>query len=247
MDLTHLIATFFVGIFASFIGAMVGSGGLINIPFLMFLGLPPHVAIATNKFGAVGLKLGAIAKFWKTDYIKWKYFIPFSLLSIVAAFAGTQMLLLIDKELLSDIVVVLLLLVLPILFVNKHMGIVAQDTPRFKQKLGYAFYFLVQVFSAFFGGGSATIIIYVLMYFLGFTIIEAGATHMLPSLILNSIALVIYGINGIIAFELGFVLFLGMVIGGWLGASFAVKKGNALVKVIFVGIVLVLIVKILAE
>ena len=166
MELSKLVLTFLIGVFASFVGAMVGSGGLITIPFLMFIGLPPQVAIATNKFGAVGLKLGAIAKFWKTDYIKWKYVLPFSVISILAALVGTQLLLRIDKDLLENIVVVLLLLVLPLLFVKKEMGVIAQDTGRFKQIAGYIFYFFVQVFSAFFGGGSATIVIYVLIYFL---------------------------------------------------------------------------------
>ena len=59
------LAAFLIGAVASFIGSMVGGGGLLSIPFLVFVGLPPQVAIATNKMGAIGLILGAIPKFWK--------------------------------------------------------------------------------------------------------------------------------------------------------------------------------------
>ena len=247
MDIPQLLLTFLVAVFASFIGAMVGSGGLITIPFLIFLGLPPHIAIATNKFGATGLKIGAITKFRKTDLILWKYILPFSLIGIVAAIIGTQLLLAIDKELLSNIVVILLLVVLPLLFLKKDLGIVHETVSKLKQGIGYFLYFLAMIFSAFFGGGSATFVLYILMIFFGITINQANATAMPPSLLLNVIAVVIFATNGIINFQLGIVLFAGMFLGGRLGAFTAIKKGNAWVKALFTFIVLVLIVKILTE
>lgn len=243
----QLILTFFVGVFASFIGAMVGSAGLITIPFLLFLGLPPHVAIATHKVGAVGLKIGAIIKFRKTNFIQWKYFLPFTLISVIAALIGAQLLIWIDKKLLSDIVIVLLLLVLPLVFLKKDIGVVQNATSVTKKVSGYILYFFTQVFGAFFGGGAATIAIFVLMSLFGLTIIEASATAMLPSLILNTIAIVIFAINGMIEYDLGLALFGGMMLGGWLGARVAVKRGNAWVKVVFVGVVLVLILKLVLD
>ncbi|MEM6633611.1 MAG: sulfite exporter TauE/SafE family protein [Bacteroidota bacterium] len=247
MEITTLIAAFFVGIFASFIGAMVGSAGLITIPFLMFLGLPPHVAIATHKVGAVGLLMGAISKFWKTDLIQWKVTGLLVFVSAVSALIGAQILVYIDKDLLSNIVVVLLLVVLPILFLKKEVGTVQKSVSSTQQGIGYFLYFLAQIFGAFFGGGAATFLIYILMTFFGFTILQANATSMLPSLVLNSIALVIFGTNGIIEFEMGIVLFLGMMLGGRLGALMAVKKGNSWVKIVFVGVVIVLVIKIITQ
>lgn len=247
MELGSLLVVFIVGVLASFIGAMTGSAGLITIPFLMFWGLPPHIAIATHKLGAAGLKLGAVAKFRKTDFIQWQYILPFSMISIVAALVGAQVLLRIDKEVLSDIVIVLLLIVLPVVFLKKEIGVVHKATSKIKQMIGYVAYFFAQVFGAFFGGGSATIIIYLFISFFGFTIIEASATGMIPSLILNIVALIIFMINGIVDYEVGVSLFFGMMTGGWLGAVVAVKKGNAWVKIIFVIVVIALIIKLLLE
>ena len=244
MEYTPLVAAFFVGVFASFIGAMVGSAGLITIPFLMFLGLPPHIAIATHKVGAVGLKLGAISKFWKTDLIQWSLFWPLSLISAGSAIIGAQILLYIDKDLLAKLVVVLLIIVLPLLFLKSDLGTVQKTVSKAKQLAGYVLYFFAQIFGAFFGGGAATILIYLLMTFFGLTILQASATSMIPSLILNGIALLIFAINGIIEFEMGAVLFVGMMLGGRLGALVAVKKGNAWVKILFVGVVIALVVKI---
>lgn len=245
MDIVKLIATFFVGVFGSFIGAMVGSGGLISIPLLIFLGLPPQVAIATHKFGSAGLKIGAATKFWKTNQIQWSYFVPFSILGFVAALAGAQILLTIGKDLLSHIVALLLLTVLPIIFLKKDAGIVHHTTSALKCAFGYLFYFLAQVFGAFFGGGAATIVFYVLMTFFGLTIVEASATTMLPSLIMTVAALVIFGLNGILNYESGVTIFFGMLVGGWLGAHTAVKKGNAWVKALLAVIVVISAIKLL--
>ena len=233
-----------VGIFAGFIGAMVGSGGLITIPFLIFLGLPAHMAIATHKFGAVGLKIGALTKFRKTDKIKWEYILPFSIIGVISAFAGAKLLLWIDKDLLSNLVIVLLLAVLPIVFLKKEVGTIFQKKSKLHEGVGYVLFFLAMVFSAFFGGGAATFIIYILMMFFGFTIIQSSATAMLPALILNIIALVIFAYHGIVDYQVGFALFLGMMLGGRLGAITAIKKGNKWVKVIFVLVVIALIIKI---
>jgi uncharacterized membrane protein YfcA len=49
-----LTAVFLVGVAASVIGTMVGGGSLLSIPLLIFLGLPPQVAIATDRFAALG-------------------------------------------------------------------------------------------------------------------------------------------------------------------------------------------------
>ena len=247
MEYTPLVAAFFVGVFASFIGAMVGSAGLVTIPFLMFLGLPPHIAIATHKVGAVGLKLGAISKFWKTDLIQWSLFWPLSLISAGSAIIGAQILLYIDKDLLAKLVVVLLIIVLPLLFLKSDLGTVQKTVSKAKQLAGYVLYFFAQIFGAFFGGGAATILIYLLMTFFGLTILQASATSMIPSLILNGIALLIFAINGIIEFEMGAVLFVGMMLGGRLGALVAVKKGNAWVKILFAGVVIALVIKVITQ
>ena len=245
MELLKLLTTFLVGVFAGFIGALVGSGGLISIPFLIFLGLPPQVAIATHKFGAVGLKLGAIAKFWKTPHIQREYLLPFAILSFVAAFAGAQLLITIDRELLSRIVGVLLLLVLPLLFVKKETGITHRVTSALQRAFGYCLYFLAEVYAAFFGGGAGTIAYYVLMTFFGFTIVEASATAMLPGLIMSIVTLIIFGLNGILHYQIGAVIFLGMLAGGWLGAHTALQKGNVWVKAVFVAVVVLSAIKLL--
>jgi uncharacterized membrane protein YfcA len=83
------------------------------------------------------------------------------------------------------------------------------------------------------------------MTFFGLTIVEASATTMLPSLIMTVAGLVIFGLNGILNYESGVTIFFGMLVGGWLGAHTAVKKGNAWVKALLAVIVVISAIKLL--
>lgn len=245
MEFISLVLTFFIGVLSGFIGALVGSGGLISIPFLLFLGLPPQVAIATHKFGAVGLKIGAIVKFWRTPHIHWQYFLPLAFMSFIAAFVGAHILIAIDRELLSRIVGILLLVILPLLFIKKDIGIVHRTTSGWQRGLGYFLYFLAEVYAAFFGGGAATIVYYILMYCFGLTIVEASATAMLPSLIMSVVTLIIFGFNGLLNYQIGAIIFVGMLAGGWLGAHTALRKGNVWVTAFFTIVVVLSAIKLL--
>ncbi|MEA2003920.1 MAG: TSUP family transporter [archaeon] len=119
----QIMTTFFIGVFASFIGAIARGGGLVSIPFLIFLGLPPQAAIATNKFGGVGLNLGAAVRFSKENKIIWKTVMPLCLISIIGAYLGANILLDIDQAILSKMVGIVLLLLLPLTLIKKDIGL----------------------------------------------------------------------------------------------------------------------------
>ena len=57
---------FLVGLFSSSFGTLAGGGGLLTIPVLMLLGLPPDMAIATNRFSVNGLIIAGLYEFTKT-------------------------------------------------------------------------------------------------------------------------------------------------------------------------------------
>lgn len=244
-EIITLISVFVVGVIASFIGATVGGGGLLSIPFLIFLGLPPQIAIATNKMGAVGLSLGAIPKFWKAKHIQWQYVPLFSAAALLGAYLGANILLNLNEELLTKIVGVIIVLMLPLLFLRKELGIKRTETSKTKKAIGYLLYILVAVFGGFFGGGAGTLIFYVFMVFYGLTIIEANATGTVPWFLLSLAGFIIFAFHGLINYPIGIALFLGMLVGGRMGAHTAIKKGNQWVKILFTIIVIISGIKLL--
>lgn len=238
MNFLTLILTFFIGTFASFIGAMVGGGGLISIPFLMFVGLPPHIAIATNRLGAFGLEIGAIARFLRSGAIMWKYVPWFCIIAVIAGQVGTNILIETDPDVVKKVIVAFILILLPIIFLKPKIGVEQHEASVLKKVFGYIFYFLALAWAAFFAGGSATIIFYILMFFFGFPINNASATQRIPGMCLSIISLYIFIGNGMVEWGYGIALFFGMLFGGYLGAHTALKKGNAWVKMLFAVVVI---------
>lgn len=237
MEAAKLLSAFFAGVFASFIGSMAGSGGLISIPFLIFLGLAPHVAIATHRAGAVGLQLGALVRFVKAKEIAWRYVVPLSVLALISAQLGSRLLLKTDESMLKDIIVAAMLTMLPVILIKRDIGLVKSEASASRKAVGYAAFFLVLIWQAYFGGAAATMIFYVMMVFFGMTINSANATVKLPGLLLGISTLLIFASHGIVNWAYGISLFSGMLVGGYLGAHTALRKGNAWVKVLFAVVV----------
>jgi uncharacterized membrane protein YfcA len=231
MDLLiQIILTFIIGFIASFIASLGGSGGLLSIPFLIFIGLPANVALATNKCGSIGLCIGSIAKFTKEKKIMWEYAIPFSLMAVLAGFIGAKIMLSIDPNLLAKIIGFFILFTIPFMFISKDLGIKKKATTLTKKIIGTITYFALMVYGAVFGGGYNVFLIINYSVFFGATIIEANATDMVPWFFVSAVSLVMFAIAGIVNWTLGITIFFAMIIGGYVGAHVAVKKGDKWVK-----------------
>ncbi len=228
-----LISVFCVGLGASLLGSMAGGGSLLVIPALMLLGLPASMAIATNKFGTVGLYLGSTPKFWRAEKIVWAYVPAFVALACLGVAIGSSSLLNIDPSTLTRLVGLVVLLVLPVVLLNKDWGTRRMERSSRRKYMGYFVYFLVMIFSGFFGGGAAIFVFNSLIFFFGFTLNEANGTTALPFLISSIISLAIFAWGGILDYSVGITLALGAMVGGHLGSHLAIQKGNAWVKVVF--------------
>ena len=60
MEISHLLIMFFVGVVASAFGTLIGGSSIVTIPTLILLGLPPHTAIGTDRFGIIGVGMAGL-------------------------------------------------------------------------------------------------------------------------------------------------------------------------------------------
>lgn len=242
-----LLFTFSIGVLASIISGMAGGGGgLISAPFFIFIGLPPQVAVATTKFGALGLTLGSITKFRTTEYVRKDHVIFLSVLSVTAAILGSRILLTSSNETIERLVGVMMIVALPFIFM-KDVGIKRFTPSYWKEALGYILYFIVLVLQAAFGAGVGMMLMVVMMGLLGFTALEANATRRIPGFVLALVSLLIYMFNGVVYYGHGLVMLGGMLVGGYIGTHIAVKRGSHFVKVVFAVVVAVLGLQLMIE
>jgi len=244
-EIITLIGIFIIGIIASIIGTMVGGGSIVSIIFLIFIGLPPQVAIATDRLGSLGQTITAFLKFLKAKKIVWKYVPILALISLAGSLIGANILLNVNPKILQKIVGIILLLLLPVIFLKKEVGVEHNTPKKLNMLIGIALYFMVQIFAGFFGGGTGSLIFYILMIFFGLSIIETSATMIIPGFVLMISSVVIFALNGILDYKIGFVLMMGMATGGYIGAHIALKKGSKWIKGLFTVIVIISAVKLL--
>jgi len=222
-----------VGIAASIVSGMAGGGGgLISSPFFILIGLPPQVAVATTKFGALGLTLGSLAKFRQTENVRKEHVLYLSILSVAAALIGSQVLLATSDELVEKLVGVMMLVAIPFLFM-KDMGMVRTQPSRLRQVAGYVAYFIILVLQAAFGAGVGMTLMIVMMGLMGFTALEASATRRIPGFLLAAVALAVYMFSDVVYYGHGLAMMAGMLIGGYIGTHIAIKQGNQFVKAVF--------------
>ncbi|MFA6096067.1 MAG: sulfite exporter TauE/SafE family protein [Candidatus Paceibacterota bacterium] len=244
MIFVQLISIFFAGVLSGFVGAVAGGGGLFSISLLLLYGIPPQITLATNKFGGIGLSIGGLYKFIKEKKIVWKYAIGLSVAGIFSSVIGSKILLSADPASLKTLTGVLLLLLVPTIFLKKDFGLENKTTSRNYKIVGYILYFLISIIASFFGGFGA-ILISIVVFFFGLPMIEANATELVSFTIFSVASVIIFMANGIIDYQIGIPLFIGMLIGGYLGAHIAVKKGNRWVKAFFSTVVIISAIKVL--
>jgi len=233
-DWCSIWAVFLAGLASSFVGTMIGGGGLLSIPILIFLGVPPQVAIATDRFAGIAAAAAALYRYARAGKVAWRYVPVFCLLSVVGALIGSTMLIRVEPEILQPVIAGILLAFLPVLLLKRDLGVSAGEVTQRQVRWGLLLYFLVQVFSGFFHGGTGTIIFFILMAFLGLTIVEVAATQMLPFITLAITSSILFAWNGLIDFQVAMILMVGGALGGNLGARFAVLHGERWVRRLFV-------------
>jgi len=244
-DILVLGLTFLVAIIASFIGTNVGGGGLISIPFLIFMGVPAQVSIASNKLGGFGMNAGGMLRFHGTDKLDKELSIKLALVGLVGAYVGARTLLVIPDQVLERLVAGFILVVLAFILVNRDLGVTGNIVSLQRRGVGYVSFFFIGFWAAFFGGGWAIFGTFALMHFFGQTFTQSAANRKLFGMTSSLVAILVYTTSGIINWAFGFTLFAGMAIGSYAGTSYGLRKGDRWIRGLFIVIVLASAIKLL--
>lgn len=163
--MVQYLVTFLVGILGSALSATCGAGaGLVTSPYCILLGLPPHIAVGTAKFGGIGLAFGSLMRFRNTEHIRWEFVWPFILLNVASGLVGICILVFLPAYTVKHIVAYAVLLALPFLFIRK-LGIERFQASVSRRRTGYVLKFLAETAQGAFGAGLGIISSLVVMLF----------------------------------------------------------------------------------
>lgn len=230
------------GFISAFIDSVVGGGGMISLPAMLMVGLPPAVALGSNKMASVMGSLTSSVAFLRSGKIDMqliRYLFPLSLLgSALGVYVVKQ----IPSHFLKPLLVVMLLAVVVYTLFRKDFGEVStyQGVSRRKGLLCGLLSFLLGFYDGFFGPGTGTFFLFGFLM-LGFDFVMAAGNARALNFASNIAAVFAFGWAGLIQYEYSIPMGVGMVAGAWLGSRMAIRKGAAYVRPLFITVAGVLI------
>lgn len=238
---------FLVAMLAGFIDAIAGGGGLLTIPALLWSGLPPTVALATNKLQACGGSFFASLYFVRKGMVK----LSEIKLPLACAFIGAAIGTLLVQMLNTDFLHVLL----PFLVLG--IGIYFLFSPKItdddRHRIVTPTLFSVTaalgigIYDGFFGPGTGSFFALAFVTLAGFGLAKATAHAKLLNFATNISSLIFFALGGQVVWTLGLLLLVAQSIGATLGAKMVVTRGTKIIKPLVVTMSLLMSLKLLTD
>ncbi len=226
---------------AGLVDAIAGGGGLITVPALLAAGLPPQLALPTNKgqasFGAVS----SFLSFWMRGGIDRDRAALGFACGFVGSLAGARVLLLVRPEPLRPIVIGLLLLAGG--FVAWPRKWSRREPRRWASIALVPIALTIGFYDGFFGPGTGSLLVVVFVLVFGDTLTRASGNAKVVNLASNLAALGIFVWKGTVLWTIALPMAAANAAGAFVGARLAVKRGDKLVRVVVTSVVFVMATK----
>jgi uncharacterized membrane protein YfcA len=245
MDLLEVLLILGVGLVAGFINTIAGGGSLLSLPILIFLGLPPAVANATNRVAIFSQNIFAVAGFKSKGIAEFKYSFLLGISALAGAIIGAKLAVDIKGELFNKILAVIMIVVvlLTITGKGKPKGIHAERISKSSKIVGTIAFFFVGIYGGFIQAGVGFLIIAALTSIHGFSLVKTNSIKVFVVLIYTIAALAVFIYEGKVNWLYGGVLAVGNSSGAWFASRWSVDKGDKVIKIILVIAVIALAIK----
>jgi hypothetical protein len=232
---------------AGLIDAVVGGGGLIQIPALFGV-LPqaqPATIFGTNKLASIFGTTGAALRYARRIDVSWRVALPAALAAFVLSYFGAMAVALLPKEWLRPLVLALLVVVTVYTYMRKDLGATDQRRKHGRRDMLLALVFggVIGFYDGFFGPGTGSFLIFVFVRFFGLDFLRASVSAKIVNATTNLAALMFFGANAHVLVATGLAMALFNIGGALLGSQLAIRHGAAFVRSAFLVVAGVLILK----
>lgn len=218
-----------VAVATGFIDAIAGGGGLIMMPTMLWAGLPPHLALGTNKAQSLAGTTTACRNFLRRGQLDWRANLPTVIVVFLSAVAGAIVVQMIEAKALQLIVPILLLAAAGYIIFSPRMT--DDDAHQRLTQGGYApVAGGIGFYDGFFGPGTGSFFVTSLVALRGLGLTRATGTTKLLNATSNLGSLIVFAAGGKVIWLLGLCMAAGAMLGGWLGSHYAIKHGARLIR-----------------
>ena len=241
VDLSMWVILCGIGLLAGFIDAIAGGGGMLTVPTLLTAGLPPHVALGTNKLAATFGSCTASYTFYKNKLfnpIFWRY----SLISTaIAAVLGTLVVSILSTDFLDKYLPLIIVLTGIYTLLSKSVNVEQLTLPKECKKLvsqQISQGLILGFYDGLAGPGTGAFWTASSSALYKINILLSSGLARSTNFVSNFFSLFTFIYLGYVNFFLGISMGLFIMIGARIGAKSAIKFGNKFIKPVFIGVVL---------
>ncbi len=231
MEWYIVLAVIGVGFIAGFINTLAGSGSLLTLPLLMFLGLPANVANGTNRIAILLQNIVGISSFRQQHVLSFKEGLIIGIPAAVGALIGARIAINLNDEIMSRTIGGLLVFMLLIIILKPDRWIKEQagGTPvvRWFQII---IFLVIGIYGGFIQAGVGFFLLAGLVLGTGHELVKANALKVFIVFLYTPFALAIFILNDQVDYKLGLILAIGNMLGAFLGSRVAVKWGAKAVR-----------------
>lgn len=235
-----------VALLAGWVDAVVGGGGLIQLPALLLIpGIQPVQALATNKLASIcGTGTSAVT-YYRRVHPDLRTAAPMAGFALAGSFGGAGLATILPTAVFKPIIVLALLAVAIFTLLRPQLG--AETQLRFD---GHQHHLraaligtLIGAYDGLLGPGTGSFLVIALVSVLGYNFLEASAKAKIVNFATNLGALLLFAPKGAVLWGLGLVLGAANMAGGYLGSRTAIAKGTGFVRTVFLVVVFALMIK----
>lgn len=235
------------GFIAGFINTLAGSGSLVTLPMLIFMGLPANVANATNRVGVVLQTIAGVEGFRRQGVLHIRSALWLAIPSVLGSIVGALIAVDLDERTMERVIGVIMLIMLVVILARPARWLEGHPSARveglsWKQ---FLLFFAIGVYGGFIQAGVGIFLLAGLVLGAGFDLVWANGVKNLIVLLFTIFALAVFVLNDQVVWSLGLILAAGQMAGAWFAARFAVKKGAVWVRRLLIAVIVISIVQLL--
>lgn len=230
MDWYLYPAVILAGLACGFINTLAGSGSLITLPLLIFLGLPATVANGTNRVAILLQNIVGVRGFQSHGLLNLRQALWLAVPAALGSIVGARIAVDLNEATMQRVIGIIMVIMLFVMLINPKRWL--QGRPgQIRERPGVlelGLFFLIGIYGGFIQAGVGIFLLAGLVLGAGFDLVRANAIKVLIILIFTVPALIVFLMNGQVNWGIGLILAIGNMAGAWLGAQFASRPGAAI-------------------
>lgn len=234
MEWYMYLAVIAAGLFAGFVNTLAGSGSLITLPLLMFLGLPANIANGTNRIGVLVQSAISSWSFRQQKLFSFRETVWMAIPAVAGSIAGSLIAVRINERIMELLIAGLLIFMFFVILYKPEKWLREQAVAISSRQrwLVSVLLFFIGIYGGFIQAGVGIFLLSTLVLGAGLGLTKANAHKVLIVTALTGVALVIFILSGQVRFMYGIILAIGQGAGGWIASRVAVSWGPKVVRII---------------